>query len=367
MGHPRVRLHEEVMREGMQIESSYISVDQLVVLREAIASCGLPAINVGSFVSPKYTPQMASIEEVLRKFTPVEGPEYYCLVMNQRGVERAKEFPWLAIPGQGSFNLMVHLCDTFVRRNMNRSQADEIVGWKATVDRAEAAGATEAGIGIGAAWGSNFQGPFSLEQRMAFLRRQHALWDEAGITVTRVSFADPMGWCMPHWVSETLEAVRQEFPSIRRVHQHLHDARGMAMASTYTTIAALDETFEASFDVTAGGIGGCPYCGTGRATGMAATEDVVSMCHAMGIDTGVDLKALVEFVVKLDGVLGRLTPGRTSKAGPLPMTPEEFFDPNLPLVETYEEAQHFRLGPEVTEHQIRPWSEPIPPMTPLSV
>lgn len=366
MGYPLVQLREEVMREGMQIESVDITVEQKVDLLTRLAGCGLAAINVGSFVSPKYTPQMARIEDVLRAFTPVPGPEYYCLVMNQRGIDRASEFEWLTLPGQ-RFGTIVHLCDTFVRRNTNRSQADEMAGWAGTIDRAVRAGATEAGIAVGAAWGSNFQGPFSTGQRMALLRRQHEAWTEAGLRVTRVSFADPMGWCAPHWVSETLAAIREEWPEIRHVHQHLHDARGLALASTYATIAALDETFTSSFDVTAGGIGGCPYCGTGRLTGMAATEDVVNLCTAMGIDTGVDLPALIEFVHRLDEVIGRPSPGHVSHAGPMPFEESQFFDPNLPLIETAAEAQHFRLGPAVAEHQIRPWSDPIPPMTRLEV
>ncbi|HYH24894.1 MAG TPA: hypothetical protein VD834_06070 [Blastococcus sp.] len=360
MGYPRVQLREEVMREGMQIESVDIPVEVKADLLQELAECGLPEINVGSFVSPRYTPQMAKIGEVLERFKPVEGPRYYCLAMNQKGIDRASEFPWLDVPGRDGFSTGAHLCDTFIRRNANRSQDDEIANWSRTIKRAVDAGATEARISIGAAWGSNFEGPFSTEQRMDMLRRQHDAWAEAGITVTTVSFADPMGWCMPHWVEETIAAVREEWPEVRRIAQHLHDSRGMALTSTYATIKALDETFDVSFDVTAGGIGGCPYCGNGRATGMAATEDVVNMCNAMGIPTGVDLDRLIAFVAKLDGVLGRATPGRTSKTGPLPLTPDQFYDPNLPLVETYEEAQHFRLGPAVVEHQIRPWKEPIP-------
>ncbi|MGW0246557.1 citramalate synthase [Nocardia goodfellowii] len=360
MGYPRVELREEVMREGMQIESVDIPVDVKVELLQAIAQCGLPAVNVGSFVSPRYTPQMADIDEVLKKFEPVPGPRYYCLAMNQRGIDRAAAFPWLDLPGKGGFATMAHLCDTFIRRNANRSQADEIAGWARTIARAVDAGATEARISIGAAWGSNFEGPFSLEQRMTMLRRQYEAWQEAGIEVTGVMFADPMSWCMPHWVEETIAAVRAEWPQVRRIAQHLHDGRGMALPSTYATIRALDETFDVSFDVTAGGVGGCPYCGNGRATGMAATEDVVMMCTAMGIDTGVDLARLIEFVHKLDGVLGRMTPGHVSKGGPLPLSPDQYYDPNLPLVETHEEAQHFRLGGGVVEHQIRPWKEPIP-------
>ena len=82
--------------------------------------------------------------------------------------------------------------------------------------------------------------------------------------------------------------------------------------------------------------------------------------HRHGHPDGGGPRRLIGFVAKLDGVLGRATPGRTSKTGPLPLSPEDYYDPNLPLVETYEEAQHFRLGPAVVEHQIRPWKEPIP-------
>jgi hydroxymethylglutaryl-CoA lyase len=134
----------------------------------------------------------------------------------------------------------------------------------------------------------------------------------------------------------------------------------MALPSIYATIRSLDETFSTSFDVTAGGIGGCPYCGNGRATGMAATEDVVGMLTAMGIATPIDQRKLVEFVVELEKVLGRQVPGHTAHGGPLPVEPADRYDANLPLVETHEEAQHFRLGPEVAEHGIRPWREPIP-------
>lgn len=358
MGYPRVSLREEVMREGMQIESKDISVEQKTELLTMIAKCGLDAVNVGSFVSPKYTPQMANVEEVLRAFTPVPGPEYYALVFNQRGRDRAAEFDW--IEDAPRFATLAHLCDTFVRRNINRPQSEEIASWGPTIERAAKEGATEAGIGVGAAWGSNFSGAFTTEQRMEMLRRQHALWTEAGIPVTTITFLDPMGWCAPHWVKETFEATRAEWPEIRNYHQHLHNARGLAIASVYESISALDEDCAISFDTTAGGIGGCPYCGTGRLTGMAATEDVVNLLDAMGVDHNVDLDALIEFVVKLDEVLGYRTPGHVSHAGPMPFDESDFYDPNLPLVETYEEVQHFRLGPSVAEHQIRPWKEPIP-------
>ena len=131
------------------------------------------------------------------------------------------------------------------------------------------------------------------------LRRETSLWNEAGIPVTWLSLWDPMSWCMPDQVEETLEAAVREFPRIRTVWMHLHDARGMALPSVYATLSVLDERHTLFLDTTAGGIGGCPYCGNGRATGMAATEDVVNMLEAMGIATGVDLDALIAVVWSL--------------------------------------------------------------------
>ncbi|OLT12756.1 hypothetical protein BJF78_23730 [Pseudonocardia sp. CNS-139] len=239
-----------------------------------------------------------------------------------------------------------HLCDTFVRRNANMSTEDEEARWPAVVEAAAAGGADAGGIGIGAAWGSNFEGPFTSEQRMTTLRRQHDVWDGAGIPVTFVSLADPMSWCMPHWVEEQLALIARTWPAVKTLHLHLHDARGMALASIYAALRALDESFTLHLDVVAGGIGGCPYCGNGRATGMAATEDVVHMLETMGVPTGVDLDKLVDAVWLLEEVIGRATPGHVGKAGPRPSA-DRLYDPNLPLVETHEQATHFKLGEKV--------------------
>jgi hydroxymethylglutaryl-CoA lyase len=359
MGYPSVYLYEECMREGMQIESSAIPVGDKVRLLDALSLTGVPAINVGSFVSPRYTPQMADIDELLKKFAPREGVKYYFLALNPRGFERAAAYqpplePQFDVPA-----LRAELCDTFLRRNNNRRQEDIPAWWDAIVERSVASGVTEARIDLGSAFGSNFEGAFSLEERMGWLRRAHDRWTEAGVPVTRIGLFDPMSWCMPHWVEETLEAIRAEYPEVKRIHLHLHDARGMATASTYAALRALDETYQVSMDVTAGGIGGCPYCGTGRATGMAATEDVVTMLDAMGVPTGVDIDKVIDAVWLLEEIIGRQVPGHVAHGGPLPR-PGDYYDANLPLVETYDQVKHFKLGPEAAEGGIRPWKEPIP-------
>lgn len=359
MGYPTVYLFEECMREGMQIESAAIPVDDKVRLLDALSRTGVPAINVGSFVSPRYTPQMANIDDVLEKFTPVEGVKYYFLALNARGFERAA--PYMP-PLTRQFDipaLRAELCDTFLRRNNNRTKADVPARWDGIVAKAVEDGATEAGIDLGSAFGSNFEGQFSHEERMSWLRQAHDRWDAAGIPVTKIGLFDPMSWCMPHWVEQMLEAIKAEYPHVQKIHLHMHDARGMATPSIYAATRVLDESYHLSMDVTAGGIGGCPYCGTGRATGMAATEDVVTMFDAMGIETGVDIDKLIDAVWLLEQIIGRPVPGHVGHGGPLP-GPGHYYDANLPLVETHEQVRHFKLGPQAAEGGIRPWKEPIP-------
>ncbi|HSQ05845.1 MAG TPA: hypothetical protein VLN59_17535, partial [Burkholderiales bacterium] len=107
------------------------------------------------------------------------------------------------------------------------------------------------------------------------------------------------------------------------------------------------------------GVGGCPYCGNGRATGMMPTEDFMHMLEGMGIETGVDLDKLVECVWLLEKVLGRQAWGHVSRAGPRPMKKERLFSANAPFVETLEQAKHFLYGPKLYEGGIYPWVEPI--------
>jgi hydroxymethylglutaryl-CoA lyase len=347
------------MREGIQIESVDIPLATKIDLLNRLSQTGLGQIVVGSFVSSRYTPQMADIEKLISGFTPQPGVSYTAIMLNEKGRERAgAHTPPLSSAGTPPMTY-AHLCDTFARRNTNMSQADEIARWPLVASRAKEAGVTSAGIGIGAAWGSNFEGPFTAEQRMGLLGRQIDLWSAAGIGVGWVSLADPMSWCMPDQVEAQLLQIRSTWPAITDLHLHLHDARAMALPCMWSALRVLDDNVTLHLDVTAGGIGGCPYCGTGRATGMAATEDVVHLLEALGIPTGVDLDKLIDVVWRLDEALGRLTPGRVSKAGPRPSA-DELYDPNLPFVETYEQAKHFRLGPAAAADGARPWREPIP-------
>jgi len=356
---PRVHITEECLREGMQIESAQITVEQKLELLDALSRTGLRHIVVGAFVSPRFTPQMADIDELVRRLVPVPGVRYSALTLNERGRERARAWmPPLSETGEPPSTL-VHLCDTFVRRNVNVSRAQEVAAWPDTIASAASAGAQRAGIGVGAVFGSNFSGLADLDEALELLDLQRQLWAGAGIPPDTVWLGDPMGWCTPRRTRELITLVRGRLPEIRHFYLHLHDSRGLALASSYAAIEALDERCELYLDTTAGGIGGCPYCGNGRATGLAPTEDLVNLLEEMGIPTGVDLERLIEAVWLLERILGRATNGHVSKAGPPPRGKRRY-DPNLPVIETLAEARHFNLGAAVTDPGRRPWRAPIP-------
>lgn len=358
--YPTIVYTEEGMREGMQIESKDIPVDQKVELLDALSETGLKQIVIGSFVSPKYTPQMARIDEIVTKFHPKPGVMYTALALNEKGVERAKQYsPPLTIVRSRRPQLRVHQCDVFARRNTNRSQMQEMAAWQKVIDTAVANGTKEAGIGTNATFGSNFVGDFSVDMTMKFLEKQHALWDAVGIKVTSVSIGDPMGWCHPIKVEDIFGRVKRKWPEINTFSAHLHNARGMATVSAYTAIKCLSGDDTLHLQGTIGGIGGCPYCGNGQATSMAPTEDFMHMLEGMGIETGVDLDKLIDCVWMMEKMIGRYAWGHVSRTGPRPMTPDKFFDANAPFVETVEQAKHFKLGKKAYEGCIYPWDKPI--------
>jgi len=356
--YPRVEIIEEGMREGMQIESADISVESKIRLLDALSQTGLKTIVVGSFVSPKWTPQMAHIDEIVTRFTPVAGVRYTALALNERGRERMSAYMPPLSPSTELPRTLVHLCDVFVRRNTNRSQQDEIAAWPSVIERTVAEGHESAGIGINAAWGSNWLGPFDEAYRMDMLERQFTLWSEAGVTVDRVWIGDPMAWNTPTHVASQLRAIKDRWPQITKFHLHLHDARGSAMLSAYEALHVLGADDTLVLDSSVGGMGGCPYGGHGRMTRMIPTEDLVDLLSELGIETGVDFDRLIDAAILAEETVGHSLWGHVSKAGPRPRG-RRLFAMDMPFIETEQQAQHFRLGPSAYRGAPSPWSAPI--------
>jgi hydroxymethylglutaryl-CoA lyase len=283
---------------------------------------------------------------------------YTAAVFNDRGREQARAFtPPLSEPRREAAS-QVNMCDVFAQRNYNRTQATELGRLPETVERARARGDQEPGIGLASAWGSNWTGEFSHEQMLRMLDLQYQQWEAAGIPVTRVSLADPMSWNMPHRVERMLTDLKARWPSIKEFGLHLHNGRGMALASVYAALRVLDSGDTLRLQSSIGGFAGCPYCGNGRAAMMMATEDLMHMLEDMGIHTGVDLYKLIEVVWLAEEILGHPLYGFVSKAGPRPRY-DRLYAMDMPFVETLEQARHFIKGPNTYAGGIWPWHQQI--------
>lgn len=358
-GYPTIIHTEEGMRDGLQIESADIPVADKIRLLDALSETGLKEIVVGSFVSPKWTPQMANVDELVAGFHPKPGVRYTYISLNEQGYERAKKHtPPLSPPAQ-EFTLRYDMCDVFAQRNNNRTQAQMVANWPRQIEKALAAGVKEGAIGLASnAWGSNWTGEFTLDQRMRELDRMHQLWSAAGIRVTRVSLSDAMSWVMPHQVEQQLVAIKARWPDITDFNLHLHNGRGTALAAVYAALRVLDGRDTLRLQTAIGGMAGCPYCGNGRAAMMIATEDLMHMLEEMGIYTGVDLYKLVEAVWLAEEIVGHSLYGFVSKAGPRPRF-DKLYPMDMPRIETLEQAKHFILGPKAYEGAPSPWKAPI--------
>jgi hydroxymethylglutaryl-CoA lyase len=347
-----VIITDDTMREGLQIERADIPVAEKLRLLDALGETGAKTISIGSFAHPKWTPQMACIDEIAERFVPKPGIRYTAAVFNARGYERAEQYYPKIDVRRRRFGTHVEMCDTFARRNYNRSQAQQIEGMAATIEAARAAEADSGAVALGNPFGSNFEGAFDLDARMALMEIMVDAWHQAGFKVTRCSFVEAMGWNLPHQVRETIEAIRARWPEITDFHMHLHNQRGQTLASYYEALTLGVR----EFDTCLGGMGGCPYCGNGRSAGHVPTEDFVDLCHEMGIETGYDLDKLIEAVAIAEDVVGHPLWGHVSKSGPRPRG-GKLYPKDMPFVETLEEAAHFRRGPEVYAGQIAPWRE----------
>ncbi len=357
---PTVIYSEEVIREGFGIEDVRIPLQAKVELLEALSRTGLKRITVGAFVSPRYVPQMAGFEELLRSFRPEPGVTYLTFVHNAKARKQAEKFSPPLTVEEEICTFFTDICDVHQRRNVNRSIEQIEAAWPELIADAKGRGITKARAGIASAWGSNFLGKFSQRYRLESLARQIDAFRAAGMQVVEIGLHDSQSWCLPHEMEADLVEIKRRWPEVKHFHLHMHDARGMALASIYAALRTLDGGDTVLLEGTLGGIGGGQYSGNGGAAGMAPTEDLLHMLEGMGIATGVDMDKLIECVWRLEKIIGRPAFGHVSKAGPRPTEPAAWFDPNLPAVESLPAAKHFRLGPDACAKEgYSPWSKPI--------
>ena len=305
----QVEIHEEGPREGFQIEPGPISTADKIRLIEALAETGLHHIQACSFVSPRIVPGWADAEDVVSGFEPKEGVHYTGLWFNANGLNRALVFRnKLTITG----SIALTASEAFTQKNLHRSHAENVEAMKKQTALHLANDVKVPRIGVMAAFGCNYQGDIAAAQVVSTLEDGLAIAEETGAEIEYFSLADTMGWATPVRIERVLGEVRSHWPETP-IALHLHDTRGLAVANAHAAL----KMGVTQFDSTVGGLGGCPFAGQKGAAGNICTEELVLLCEEMGIDTGIDLDALIEVGRMAEGIVGHVLPSELIHAGSL--------------------------------------------------
>jgi isopropylmalate/homocitrate/citramalate synthase len=304
-----VDIHEEGPREGFQIEPGPISTADKIRVIEALAETGLHHIQACSFVNPRVVPGWADAEAVIDGFKPKAGVHYTALWFNGNGLERALAFrDKLTITG----SIALSASEAFTQKNLHRSHAENLDAMRKQTALHLSKGVEVERVGVMAAFGCNYQGDITPAQVVSTLEDGMAIAAEAGAKISRFGLSDTMGWATPDRIERVLGAVRERWPD-KLLSLHLHDTRGMAVANAHAGL----KMGVSNYDATVGGLGGCPFAGQKGAAGNICTEELVLLCEEMGIDTGIDLDALIEVGRMAEQVVGHQLPSELIHAGGL--------------------------------------------------
>jgi hydroxymethylglutaryl-CoA lyase len=304
-----VHISEEGPREGFQFEKGLIPTERKIALIDALSQTGLDHIQIVSFVNPKLVPGMADADEVAEGIAPQPDVAYTALWLNEKGFERAlKHDNRLALTGT------IQLCtsEKFLKRNQNRTMAQQLAAQHTIVELYKAHGVAVERGSVMAAFGCNFEGDIAVERVVSLVGQILDVAAAHGVTLDYVTLADTMAWATPAAIKRVVGALRERWPDLD-IALHLHDTRGMAIANAYAGL----EMGITRFDASVAGLGGCPFAGHQGAAGNVCTEDLVFLCHEMGIETGIDLDALIECARLAEDVVGHPLPGSVMKGGTL--------------------------------------------------
>ena len=290
-----VSIYEVSPRDGLQNEAVTVPTTRKVRLIEALCASGLRRIEITSFVSPKWVPQLADGDEVASNTPRVEGVELTALCPNARGLERA------LAAGMEEIAVFISASETHNRKNVNKTVADTLAGFRDVIGPAVAEGLRVRGY-VSTLWGCPYEGDVAPE---AGLRIAKELLAQG---CYQISLGDTIGAGTPVQTQRILSRFLAEIPA-PQLAMHMHDTRGTALANILVGLEAGIRTFDASV----GGLGGCPYAP--GAAGNVATEDLVYMLHGMGIATGVDLDRLVQAGQVAAAIVGHELSGKVHKAG----------------------------------------------------
>ncbi|HEY8340407.1 MAG TPA: hydroxymethylglutaryl-CoA lyase [Egibacteraceae bacterium] len=291
----RVEIYEVGPRDGLQNEQTAVPTATKVELIRRLVAAGLRIVEATSFVSPRWVPQLGDAAEVMAALDRVEGVRHPVLVPNERGLERA------LAAGVDEIAVFASATESFAQRNLNRSVDESLAMFAPVVSGARAAGLRVRGY-LSMCFGDPWEGPVPVSRVVDVGTRLLELGCD------ELALGDTIGTGTPGHVQAVIAALGDAGVGPERLGVHFHDTYGQALANTYAALQAGVTVVDAS----AGGLGGCPFARS--ATGNLATEDLVWFLTGLGIDTGVDLDALVATSVWMAEQLGRPSPSRVVRA-----------------------------------------------------
>jgi hydroxymethylglutaryl-CoA lyase len=294
-----VRIREVGPRDGFQNEPEVIETADKVRLIGMLTDSGLRRIELTSFVRPDVIPQLSDATEVLAEVEPRDGVAYSVLIPNRKGLDRALE-------QRDRFqeaNFFLSASETHNQRNVNRSIAESLADLEGTIAAAREAGVRCEGV-ISTSFGCPYEGEVPAERVFEIAGKL------AGFGCEEIAFGDTTGMANPRQVGEFFGAARDRLGGTE-LTAHFHNTRGQGLANVLAALESGIDSFESSF----GELGGCPV--PPGSTGNISTEDLVSMLHEMGVETGVDLEKLLAASRAAQELLGRPLGAHVLRAGPV--------------------------------------------------
>ncbi len=290
-----VKVKEVGPRDGLQAEEAILSTEDKLRLIDCLAEAGLREIEASSFVHPKAIPPLADAEDVFAGLERRPGVIYSAIVPNEKGADRAVE------AGANEIQVFLAATESYNQNNVRMSVEDSLEQSARIAEIARGADTPSVAV-LSVAFGCPYEGPVAQERVLELSGRLIELGAE------EITYGDTTGMAYPTQVRELSEAYRERYPEIP-LRMHFHNTRGMGLANV---LAALEAGID-RIDASVGGLGGSPYAA--GATGNISTEDLVHMLHEMGIETGVDLEALIGCAQLLEELLEHELPGQVMKAG----------------------------------------------------
>jgi hydroxymethylglutaryl-CoA lyase len=303
-----IRIYEEGPREGFQFEKGPIATAAKIRLIDSLSETGLRHIQIGSFVDPRRVPGMADAEAVARGIHVKNDVEYSVLWVNERGLRQALAVPHLHVDGK----LRFYASNSFLKSNLQRTPEENHQKNVAIIRLCKSLGISVTEASISSAFGCNFEGDIALEDVLTLVEEAIRTFAENDCRLGQLILADTMAWATPLSVQRLVGAIYDRHPDLV-LRLHLHDTRGMGIANSFAGLSMGVRLFDSSV----AGLGGCPFALHQGAAGNVCTEDLVAMCDEIGIETGVNLDALIESSRIAQEVVGHPLPGRIAQAGTL--------------------------------------------------